>query len=480
MRPSCQAQILWVNVDKHCNSRETSVVLRAFLGYKIYVTHLTGVGAARGKSAGDPPATLGSYTLLTKLASGGMATVYVGNKYGVAGFERLVAIKCCHPHLRDDDEFVGMFLDEAKLAARIHHPNVVATLDVGCTDVLYLVMEYVEGDSLVALLRRAKRQGVLLPSPVAVRIMIDALTGLHAAHELCGPDGKLLNVVHRDVSPQNIVVGADGASRITDFGIAFAAARSTVTQAGRVKGKFSYMAPEQVRGQATTRRIDVYAAGIVLWEALTCRPLFRRKDDVATINAVLAAKVPPPSSLATKIPRDLDAIVLKALKANPDERYQSAAEFADALERLPILRATTREVASYVESALGPVLVERRTVIRDASEQAQQTFASDSESAVHVKQIRVTESEPMSSSIPPEDLDVDLEDQVGIETPIVPLTTAAGVRSDIEHWRMRALLAALMLLLVGSALGLLMSRMSASPAPGPNPAAVETPGEKRR
>ena len=407
-----------------------------------------------------------------------MATVYVGNKFGVAGFERLVAIKCCHPHLRDDDEFVSMFLDEARLAARIHHPNVVATLDVGCTDVLYLVMEYVEGDSLVALLRRAKKDGVLLPSQITVRILIDVLTGLHAAHELRGSDGQLLNVVHRDVSPQNIVVGADGASRITDFGIAFAAARTTTTQAGRVKGKFSYMAPEQVRGGPATRRIDVYAAGIVLWEALTCRPLFRRKDDVATINAVLAAKVPPPSSLAPKVPAALDAIVMKALRQNPDERYQSAAEFADALERLPILRATTREVASYVEGVLGPVLTERRTVIRDASEQAQQPFGNEADgSAIHTKQIRIAEHDSMGS-IPPEDSDLDLEDLEGaIETPIVPLQVDKGGRSDIEHWRMRALLAAAMLLLVGSALGLLLSRVNpnSSAPPAPSPAAPSSP-----
>jgi serine/threonine-protein kinase len=293
-----------------------------------------------------------------------MATVYLGNKSGMAGFERLVAIKRCHPHLHDDEEFVSMFLDEARLAARIHHPNVVGTLDVDCTDILYLVMDYVEGDSLGALLKRAGKEKQKLPVGVVVRVMIDALRGLHAAHELRDLDGSPINLVHRDVSPQNILVGLDGISRITDFGIAFAAARSTVTQAGRIKGKFSYMAPEQVKGQEATRRIDVFGAGIVLWEALAGRPLFRRQDDAATINAVLTERVPPPSSVTPGISPALDSVVLEALRRNPSERYATAAELAEALERLAIPHATNHAVAAYVEASVGPMLAERRALVR--------------------------------------------------------------------------------------------------------------------
>src|SRR5262245_12877114 len=164
----------------------------------------------------EPSGTLGAYTILTRLASGGMATVFAGTKLGMAGFERLVAIKCCHPHLSRDDEFITMFLDEARLAARIHHPNVVATLDVGSTEFLYLVMEYVEGDSLSGLLRRARERQTTVPPEVTIRVLIDTLAGLHAAHELRGADGQALNLVHRDVSPQNVLVGVDGISRITD------------------------------------------------------------------------------------------------------------------------------------------------------------------------------------------------------------------------------------------------------------------------
>ena len=434
----------------------------------------SGIASLRAATATQPLGTLGSYTLLIKLATGGMATVFVGNKYGVAGFERLIAVKCCHPHLRDDEEFVTMFLDEARLAARIHHPNVVATLDVGNSDVLYLVMEYVEGDSLISLVRRAARTGTTIPIGVTVRVMIDALTGLHAAHELRGTDGQPLNLVHRDVSPQNILVGVDGVTRITDFGIAFAAARSTVTRAGKIKGKFSYMAPEQVRGLEATRRIDTYAAGIVLWEALTGRPLFKRKDDVGTINAVLSAPAPAPSSLVPAVPAQLDAIVLKALQRKPEDRFQTAEEFAEALERLSIERVTTRGVAAYVESALGSTLEQRRALIREASEQGLQTFDNVAlESSVHSKPAHTAPYKP--SEYPAA--------QNAVEVPIAQPTPASQVPppveapapatpGEIEHRRMRGLLAAAMLLLVGSAVGLLIARSSANSSAAP---AVEKP-----
>ena len=423
-------------------------------------------------ASAEPLGTLGPYTLLMKLATGGMATVYVGNKYGVAGFERLIAVKTCHPHLRDDEEFVTMFLDEARLAARIHHPNVVATLDVGNSDVLYLVMEYVEGDSLVSLVRRAAKLGTTIPIGVTVHVMIDALTGLHAAHELRGTDGYPLNLVHRDVSPQNILVGVDGVSRITDFGIAFAAARSTVTRAGKIKGKFSYMAPEQVRGLEATRRIDTYAAGIVLWEALTGRPLFRRKDDVSTINAVLSGPAPAPSSLVPAVPPALDAIVLRALQRKPDDRFQTAEDFVEALEQVPVERVTARGVASYVESALGPTLEQRRARIREASEYGLMSFGNEAlESSVHAKpQATPVHATPVhtipqqASEYPapapnPSSAPVASPAPVSPEAPGDDVLPAPG---EIEHRRMRGLLAAAMLLLVGSAVGLLVARYGAS------------------
>ena len=406
------------------------------------------------------PPTLGDYSLLTKLASGGMATVYVARKSGVAGFERLVAIKCCHPHLRDDDEFVSMFLDEARLAASIRHPNVVATLDVSDGDYLYLVMEYIEGCSLGNLVRHASKAGKTLPPAIAVRVIIDMLLGLHAAHELKDSDGTTLGLVHRDVSPQNILVGIDGVSRITDFGIAFATARSTVTQEGRIKGKFSYLSPEQAKSQPVTRRMDVFSAGTVLWEALTGRPLFRRSDDAATISAVLSGVIPPPSTIHRDLPKGLDAVVLKALQRNPDTRYQTAAEFAEALERLPIEGANTRAVGSFVQSTFEAGLAERRALIRQAPEQQRDPKSSH----FRPKPTLDGQTTPTGTS----------QVKVGqiSELPGANTSTLVSPTSneEIEHRRMRGLLAAAMLLLVGSALGLLLARApteakSSSPKP---------------
>jgi serine/threonine-protein kinase len=415
------------------------------------------MGTTPAVPTAEPPPTLGAYTLLTKLATGGMATVYLGIKYGVAGFERLVAIKACHPHLGEDEEFLTMFLDEARLAARIHHPNVVATLDVDCTDVVYLVMDYVEGDTLGSLLRKAAKQGGKLPVGVAVHVMTDALKGLHAAHELRGLDGQLLNLVHRDVSPQNILVGVDGASRITDFGIAFAAARSTVTEAGRLKGKFSYMSPEQVQGKKATRRIDVFGAGIVLWESLAGRALFRRKDDAATLHAVLTERIAAPSSFSKDVPPELDAVVLRALSRIPDERYQTAAEFAEALERLGIPDANSKSVANHVESAVGPMLAQRRNLVRERLEQGPQTLETDAPgSDVRSRFLKLMDENTPMGSVPnksrADKQDTQVSGSVSIDRP------DAGASTDIEHRRMRGLLAALMLLLVGGALGLLLAR----------------------
>jgi serine/threonine-protein kinase len=420
-----------------------------------------------------------------------MATVFAGTKLGMAGFERLVAIKCCHPHLSRDQEFITMFLDEARLAARIHHPNVVATLDVGSTDFLYLVMEYVEGDSLSGLLRRARERQKTVPLEVTLRVLIDTLSGLHAAHELRGSDGQPLNLVHRDVSPQNILVGADGISRITDFGIAFAAARSGNTQEGKLKGKFSYMAPEQVKGEEATRRIDIFAAGIVLWEALTGRALFRRKDDVATINAVLREKVIPPSHIVRGLPQGLDEIVLKALEPDPDRRFATAEEFANALEQLDVERVAPRTVAAYVEATLGPELAARRETLRVASEEVQHgTGFAPSNSDVHPKLVRGPTGEVLDVK--------DSEVTAVLPSPIAGTTEELATQvaaqplqfwtepdaevplppGEIEHRRMRGLLAAAMLLLVGSAIGLLIARSNAgAQAPSPSaPSHAPAPG----
>jgi serine/threonine-protein kinase len=321
------------------------------------------------------------------------------------------------------------------------------------------------------LLRAVRQREVSLPVEIAVRVLLDALAGLHAAHELRGADGALLNLVHRDMSPQNVLVGVDGISRITDFGIALAASCSTVLPERTLLGKLSYMAPEQLIGLPATRRIDIFAAGAVLWEALVGRALFRRDNDAATSNAILHDAVPPPSSIVPGVPAALDAVVLKALDKRPDSRYQTAAEFADALEQVPIEPATTRAVAAYVEDLLGQAISERRLVIRDASGQidrASQEPHSDGSSKVFT-----ASGERSIPALPGESAGTSRLRRDDAEAPPAS-TTAVVTEADIEHRRMRSLLAAAMLLLVGSAVGLLLARSSGQHAAPPAPSATSS------
>jgi serine/threonine-protein kinase len=262
-----------------------------------------------------------------------------------------------------------MFLDEARLAARIHHPNVVSILEIGASEqVYYIVMEYVEGDTLAHLLSHSTKRGQRLPMNVALRIVIDMLAGLDAAHDLKDDDGKSLEIVHRDVSPQNVLVGVDGSARLSDFGVARAATRLTTTRAGQLKGKVAYMAPEQARGEKDIDgRADIFAAGIVLWEVLTCRRLFKGEGDAHTLNKVLNEPIPLLESVLPEVPPALQMIVSRALERDRNARYPTAAEFADALEtvaRAAGVLGTNKEVAAYVEAMLGPEISEQREAVR--------------------------------------------------------------------------------------------------------------------
>jgi hypothetical protein len=289
-----------------------------------------------------------------------MATVYLGRARGIGGFERLVAVKCCHPHLRRDADFVSMFLDEARLAAKIHHPNVVPTLDVGDAEELYLVMEYCEGDRLATLVNRAAVRDSHIPIEVVLRIAIDVLSGLEAAHVLTDAAGRALHIVHRDVTPQNILVGVDGITRLVDFGVAKAEARANTTKDGALKGKVAYMAPEQIGAGEVSTQSDVFSAGVVLWEALAGRRLFRGETHADTARLILNETVEPPSRYRPEISTGLDAVVLRALARGRSSRFESAQAFADALERAAESIASTRQVASYVARELGDDLRSRR------------------------------------------------------------------------------------------------------------------------
>lgn len=295
----------------------------------------------------------GRYEALKAIASGGMGTVYLGRAVGVGGFERLVAIKLMHRHYVDEPEFVGMFLDEARLAALVRHPNVVATIDVqDGKDGLFLVMEYVEGPALKALRRPLWKRDERSPLPITLRLFIDVLAGLHAAHEQRGKDGNPLRLVHRDVSPPNILVGADGVTRLTDFGVARAETRLSSTRGGKLKGKLPYMPPEQLMGEPLDRRCDVYAAGVVLWEELTGQRLFKADSEGAMLQQILSGPERAPHEVVPDVPEALSAACMKALARQAGERWDTAADFAEALEEAAAsagLRiATARAVAAYV------------------------------------------------------------------------------------------------------------------------------------
>ncbi len=306
---------------------------------------------------------LGRYALFDEIAAGGMATVHIGRLLGPVGFARIVAIKCLHPHFAKDPEFVSMFVDEARLAARISHPNVVATMDiVNESGELFLVMEYVAGDSLAHLLRAAPDGQV--PPPLAIGIVMGALHGLHAAHEATSERGTPLAIVHRDVSPQNIQVGTDGVARVLDFGIAKAASRLQTTREGQLKGKLGYMAPEQLDGDEVDRRTDVYAAGVVLWEALTGKRLFSGKDGAPILNSSQRIEIGPVSAVAAGIPGSVDAILKKALAFRREDRFASAKEMAIALEETG-LAASQREVGEWVERTAHIALAVRTAIIAD-------------------------------------------------------------------------------------------------------------------
>ncbi|HET6416489.1 MAG TPA: serine/threonine-protein kinase [Polyangiales bacterium] len=284
------------------------------------------------------PEKIGRYELCFELASGGMASVYLARAAGAPGFQKLVALKRIHAHLAKEKEYVEMFLDEARIASRITHANVCSVFDFGEVNGEYFIaMEYLVGEPLSRVHRRVvanaeERSSPLLPSRMA-RIIAQAAEGLHAAHELNDADGQSLNVVHRDVSAENLFVTYDGDTQVVDFGIAHARQRVHHTEAGQVKGTFPYMAPEQMTAAVVDRRVDVWALGAVLWELLTLRRLFLRDTDVNTMYAVLSGEIRPPSEYRSDVPPELDEIVLKALQRNPDERWQSAREMGKALRR---------------------------------------------------------------------------------------------------------------------------------------------------
>ncbi len=315
----------------------------------------------------DAPRMMGRYELIAEIASGGMATVFLARLRGAGGFQRLVAIKRLHPHLQNEEDFIQMFLDEARIAAQIHHAHVVPILEIASSEAegYYLVMEYIEGITLYDVAAHASAHKITVPREIVLRIVLDTLSGLHAAHELIDADGTHLSVVHRDCTPSNMLVGIDGSTRLTDFGVARAASRLSSTLHGTLKGKVAYMAPEQVRRADYDHRADVFSMGVILWELLTQKRLFRAETKMETLNRVMTAPIPRVGQVGYGIPTSLETATAKALARDPIERFQSAIEMAEALEKaVGTTIASPRQVAEFVQKLFGKSLSERRDAIR--------------------------------------------------------------------------------------------------------------------
>ena len=341
----------------------------------------------------DSHAVVGRYALYDKIAAGGMATVHFGRLLGPIGFSRTVAIKRMLPQFVSDPGFVSMFVDEARLASRIRHPNVIPTLDVvSQEDELFLVLDYVHGETLSQLIKNLHAEQKRIPPAYAAAIVCGMLHGLHAAHNVKNARGELLGLVHRDVSPQNVLVGTDGMARLLDFGVAKAAGRLQVTINGQVKGKLAYMAPEQVRGTVTPQT-DVYAAAAVLWEALTCERLFQNTTWTNVAQVILQREVEPPSSVVPGLPHDLDAVVMRGLEKDPKKRFASAREMALAIEDCVQL-AATYEVGEWVERTAKTMLAERAQKLAEIESRA-------SESRLAAVSMPLVERAPLATLVEP-------------------------------------------------------------------------------
>ncbi len=401
----------------------------------------------------------GRYVLYDPIARGGMATVHMARLIGAEGFSRIVAAKKLHEQYTEDADFVTMFLDEAKIASKIHHPNVVPVLDVvlSGTDVV-LVQEYVHGVPLDKLLKASLACGQSVPVPIAVAIMSGVLSGLHAAHETKDELGEPLNVVHRDVSPQNVIVGSDGIPRLVDFGIAKARSSAHVTQDGFFKGKAAYISPEQLRGEPPARTTDIYAAGVVLWELLVGRRIHAGRGESQLFSAVLSGALADlPTALEDKrgempvlrwqMLERLNPVVMRALALSPAQRYATAAAMVDELI-LTVSPASPLEVGAWVRE-LGGEFLDGRQKVLTATEESWRSLA----------RIRASSSEPfppgptpasVSSGVVPRDENRERM-PISISTPFPSTLSAAPPGARFGRPARLALWA--VLLVFGGALG---------------------------
>lgn len=421
-------------------------------------------------SGSNEPSSSGQgYTILGAIAKGGMGVVYLGRHTGSAGFSRLVAIKRLHPELAVEKDFVAMLVDEARLAAQIRHTNVIDTLDlVASHGAFNLVLEYVEGDSLSALVKNAKTQNEPIEPSLALAIIYGVLRGLDAAHEARSEDGHPLGIVHRDVSPQNILIGVDGIPRVIDFGVAKALGRFTSTRPGEVRGKYSYMAPEQLLGKPVTRQVDVYAAGVLLWELLTNEKLFAADDPRVISAAVLRGEIKPPSAVNPSVPGELDAIVLKATSRDLAERYLTAREMLNALEDIAkvspgiVGRASDDDVGRWVRRMTAKKLAERAAILRNESSAA--PVDSSSIEDLMADLARSAEDAAAGGIAPPPSSAMELATIPTVESPSKEVAPSPTTKL---HW-MGIAGAAFVFALAGTLVGVAVNRSSRSASSAPS------------
>ncbi|MBI2377615.1 MAG: serine/threonine protein kinase, partial [Deltaproteobacteria bacterium] len=345
-------------------------------------------GSKDGAPAGESPVQIGpvkrfgKYTLIKKLATGGMAEIWLARQGGIAGFNRFVVIKKILSHLAEEETFRNMFLDEAKMSALLTHPNIVQVYDFGEADgTYYIAMEFISGENLAAIAwRGVKRKKPLSPS-FAARIIADSCKALNYAHHLSRSDGTALEIVHRDISPQNILVTYEGEIKVVDFGIAKAATKSQHTKTGMLKGKFSYMSPEQCLGEHVDMRSDVFALGIVLYELCTGKRLFKHESELMILDMITKRRITLPSEVSEGIVPELENIIMKALEKSRDDRYQTAQEFALALDdflRRDTQSSSNADIAEYMRSLFSDKIEEKRQIMELASrEDLEAQFGDD-------------------------------------------------------------------------------------------------------
>lgn len=397
---------------------------------------------------------IGRYQVFLELASGGMATVYLARPFDAPGSGPLVALKVLHHHLTTDRDFVEMFADEAELAERIRHPNVCNILDY---DVVggehYLAMEFLVGESLSAVHRRLRRlvgEDPERATRCVAATLAAACEGLHAAHELTDEDGEPLNVVHRDVSPENVFLTYDGIAKIVDFGVASATRKRHRTQTGIIKGKFGYIAPELIRGQTVDRRADIWGIGVIAWELLTGEKLFRGDSDLDTLRAVIDAPVAPPSGVREGLPSGVDDVVLRALARDPDKRYATARELGRDLARLAAdggSVTTSADLGDWMQQ-LFPGGKEQRMQLVRLSEQLQ---ADEEEEAALTRAVRTRSSRPPGPAVdgPTQVFDPDTP-PTSLHRP-APTTGNVTVQRAWARWPAPWILGALLVGAVGGA-----------------------------